>query len=296
MIYDCFMFFNENDLLEIRINQHWNYVDKFFILEAGETHSGLKKPFNFDHQRFEKYRSKIVYKTIESFSIINHAENAFFVDRDFLSTKHDNQKDTNTWLRESFQRNYILKYLAEYSINDDDIVMFMDLDEICSSGLLASLPSLFDGKSRVCTSDITKQLINADPIIGIECHHLIYKLNLLKGKIHAGPITTFRNTCRIKPSTIRSFAIFSSKIKNSGWHFSFLDSESGSKVLEKYKSWGHSNQTDLEKKYCDLENAQEALSRLERDFKISQCSTLEDLELPKWLINNKDKYLNFFKQ
>jgi len=39
-VYDCFPFFNENDLLELRLNQHWNYVDKFIITEAGGTNTG----------------------------------------------------------------------------------------------------------------------------------------------------------------------------------------------------------------------------------------------------------------
>ena len=42
-IYDCFMFNNENDLLEIRLNILNNYVDYFVIIESSETHSGLKK-------------------------------------------------------------------------------------------------------------------------------------------------------------------------------------------------------------------------------------------------------------
>ena len=60
-IYDMFMFLNENDLLEIRINEHWEFVEKFIIIEAGQTHSGNNKPYNFDKQRFEKYSDKIVY-------------------------------------------------------------------------------------------------------------------------------------------------------------------------------------------------------------------------------------------
>ena len=66
-VYDCFPFFNENDLLEIRINQHWDFVDKFIITEAGETHTGKPKPFNFDHERFEQYKSKVIYRTFDSF-------------------------------------------------------------------------------------------------------------------------------------------------------------------------------------------------------------------------------------
>ena len=66
-VYDCCPFWNENDLYELRLNQHWDFVDKFIVTEVGETHTGNKKPFNFDHDRFEKYKSKIIYNKFESF-------------------------------------------------------------------------------------------------------------------------------------------------------------------------------------------------------------------------------------
>ena len=40
-VYDCTMFLNENDLFEIRINEHWDFIDKFILIEANETHTGL---------------------------------------------------------------------------------------------------------------------------------------------------------------------------------------------------------------------------------------------------------------
>ena len=52
MTFEASMFFQENDLLEIKLNQHWNFVDKFIIVEAGETHTGVKKDILFDHERF----------------------------------------------------------------------------------------------------------------------------------------------------------------------------------------------------------------------------------------------------
>ena len=75
-VYDCTLFWNENDLYELRLNQHWSFVDKFIVVEAGETHTGNKKSFNFDHKRFEKYKSKIIYATFDSFQeeILKHSE------------------------------------------------------------------------------------------------------------------------------------------------------------------------------------------------------------------------------
>ena len=67
MIFEASMFFQENDLLEIKLNQHWNFVDKFIIVEAGETHTGVKKDLLFDHKRFKKYSEKIIYRSFDSF-------------------------------------------------------------------------------------------------------------------------------------------------------------------------------------------------------------------------------------
>ena len=58
-VYDCCPFWNENDLYELRLNQHWDFVDKFIVTEVGETHTGNKKPFNFDHDRFESISQRL---------------------------------------------------------------------------------------------------------------------------------------------------------------------------------------------------------------------------------------------
>ena len=68
MIYDCFTFFNELDLLEIRLKILNDYVDKFVLVEAAKTHSGLPKPlyFNENKQRFLPYQDKIVHISLDN--------------------------------------------------------------------------------------------------------------------------------------------------------------------------------------------------------------------------------------
>ena len=63
MIYDCFTFFNELDLLEIRLHELYNVVDKFVIIEADRTHSNLPKPFYYDlnKDRFKQFEDKIIH-------------------------------------------------------------------------------------------------------------------------------------------------------------------------------------------------------------------------------------------
>lgn len=108
-VYDCFMFFNEFDLLEIRLNTLDTVVDKFVLVEADHTHSGKKKPLYFDEvkdqERFAKFNSKIIH-------II---ENVFPEGKD-------------SWELENAQRNAIIKGLDTASPND--IIIISDSDEI----------------------------------------------------------------------------------------------------------------------------------------------------------------------
>ena len=62
-IYDCFIFFNELDLLEIRLSELYNYVDYFVIVEANKTFKGKSKPFYFEEnkQKYKKYLDKIIH-------------------------------------------------------------------------------------------------------------------------------------------------------------------------------------------------------------------------------------------
>ena len=63
MIYDCFPFFNELDVLEIRLNVLYDIVDYFVITEADKTHTGRHKEYIFEQNkdRFAKFLDKIIY-------------------------------------------------------------------------------------------------------------------------------------------------------------------------------------------------------------------------------------------
>lgn len=108
MIYDCFSFFNELDLLEIRLNVLKDAVDRFVLVEAGETHTGRPKPLYFkeNEARFARFRDRISYVCIEKFPAVC----------------------TTDWARENWQRNAIAEGLKD--AKDDDIVLISDLDEI----------------------------------------------------------------------------------------------------------------------------------------------------------------------
>ena len=64
-IYDCFMFFDEEMMLDLRLNILDKYVDKFIITEATYMHSGRPKKLLFDINKFSKFKDKIIYNVID---------------------------------------------------------------------------------------------------------------------------------------------------------------------------------------------------------------------------------------
>ena len=65
-IYDCFMFFDEEMLLDLRLNIMNKYIDKFVITEATYMHSGKPKKLIFDINKYSKFKDKIIYKVIDN--------------------------------------------------------------------------------------------------------------------------------------------------------------------------------------------------------------------------------------
>ena len=234
-VFDCCMFHNENDLYEIRINSHWDFVDRFIVVEAGETHTGRKKDkFNFDIDRFSKYSDKLVYVNFENFQdeINKYPE---LLDEYCVRDRGPNT-ETDDWIRDHFQANYLFKVMKDLGAKNDDIVYISCLDEIIKKSAFEESLSRF-------------QLPGVDyrglrPIFGFHYYLYVYKFNLLHKhwKDHvAGLITEFGNFNKILPTTIRDLSISTHPhILNGGWHFTFLDGTNGELVLEKQHSWAHS--------------------------------------------------------
>lgn len=115
MIYDCFTFFNELDLLEIRLNTLAPVVDRFVIAEATRTHSGKPKELLFEknRERYAAFADKIIYIVVDD--LLPEGEIA----RDPFNLP---------WVNENRQRNALIRGLS--AAKDDDIIMVSDLDEI----------------------------------------------------------------------------------------------------------------------------------------------------------------------
>ena len=113
MIYDCFTFFNELDLLEIRLCLLYDHVDKFVIVEADKTFTNKPKPFFYDENsaRYKKYADKIIHIKVT-----------------------DQPESSNPWTLDIAQRECIKRGLV--NCKDDDIIQVSDLDELIDPSIL----------------------------------------------------------------------------------------------------------------------------------------------------------------
>ena len=126
-VYDCFTFFNELELLELRLETYYDIVDRFVIVEADKTHANIPKPFNFleNINRYEKFLPKINYVMDSSVVPYGGAED---------------------WSIENNQRNSIMKGLSD--AEPDDLIMISDVDEFPNPAMLKTLIESFTDKSK----------------------------------------------------------------------------------------------------------------------------------------------------
>ena len=119
-IYDCFMFFDEEMLLDLRLNIMDKYVDKFIITEATYMHSGKPKKLLFDIKKYSKFKDKIIYIVVDDV-------------KDNIKKPHIGQNS----LIEQHQRNAISRGLK--NCKDNDLIIISDVDEIPNLTKLKSL-------------------------------------------------------------------------------------------------------------------------------------------------------------
>ncbi len=105
MIYDCFSYWDEDLLLDLRLNTLDKVVDYFIIVEGNKTWQNNPKKLRFEINKFSKFKKKIIYVPV-----------------------NDLPDGENPYLRENHQRNSILRGLNK--ANNDDLIIISDLDEI----------------------------------------------------------------------------------------------------------------------------------------------------------------------
>ena len=287
---DCFMYFDEDMILDIRLNILDKYVSNFIICEANFNHNGTNRKLKFDINKFSKFKEKIIYIPLEE----QPKNLRKILNSDNQSIKNSKILD-NALLRENFQRNFLKNKIKNF--HDDDLIIISDVDEI---------PNLenFTYKAKITF---------------FEQKMFYYKLNLLHKnfKWYGSKITKkkhlkspqwLRNIKSRKYPFWRIDILFSMKkynninfIENGGWHFTNI--KSAEKIDYKMKNFLH--HLEYEESGLGVEEIRKIISEKKvfydhnadkRDKKWSAEIILvkeSDQHLPNHIIENKEKYADW---
>ena len=289
-IFDCFMYFDEDLILDLRLNTLNKFIDYFVIVESIYNHKGEKRKLKFNINKFKKFNKKIIYL------IHNQIPSEI---KQIKKNDSEHEKNTkyifNAIFRENSQRNYILKGLRK--AKDNDIILISDVDEI---------PNLKKVNFKTLK----------DKLIFFKQEMFYYKFNLklpnynwigtksCKKKYLKNP-QWLRNIKDRKYPFYRLDTFFSDKkftnveiIKNGGWHFTNI--KTAEQIRYKLKSYLHHREFEVnpvtKKQIEKLIKSRIAIYDLKldkRSQKIGQGSKLQKYnlkKLPEYIIDNKKKY------
>ena len=289
-IYDCFMYFDEEIVVDIRLNYLNQYVDYFVIVESCYTHKGDRRQLKFDINNFKQFKDKIIYKVYD-----------LIPDKIQKVSSEDNEDTksykyiTNALHRENGQRNYISEGIKE--ANDEDLILISDVDEI---------PNL---------SNINLKKINKK-IILFKQDMFYYKFNLRLPNIKWTGTKACKKKDLINAQWLRNVkdrkypfyrldTFFSDNkyisvkiVDNGGWHFSNI--KTAEEIEHKLKSYLHHREFDLEPLDTEgikkiMENKQ-AIYDLRVDKTVNKIGIGDKLErynienLPEVIKLNLNKY------
>ncbi len=297
-IFDTFMFFNELDLLEIRLNILDKYVDYFVISEATVTFSGKSKPLYFleNKERFKKFEHKIIHNIVDdtpSEFNNNVQHNEFYTNwNKSYPHKHNGRllsKLTADCQSEVYQRDAIMKALLPYA-SDEDIILCSDLDEIPNPNVFNDL---FEGLEH-------HELLHLN-----QSWYIYYLNNFCDLDWFGTRVCKFQYLKRHSVDLIRyptedRGAQIGGVIENAGWHFSFLGG--AVKIKEKLESFAFKgNRSTWILHFVDKIFPNRIQKRIEnnedifltgRIFKIVEI----DNSFPEYLVNNINNYRELLKE
>lgn len=261
-IYDCFQFFNEEHILDLRFNILDEHVNFFVIVESTTDHQGNPKKLNFDIKKFNKFNKKIIYV------VVDDTEEA-------IKKPHLGGES----LVEQHQRNSLLRGLK--NCHDNDLVILSDVDEIPNLNKL----NLFDNKKYAVFS---QKMFN-------------YKINLLnetESDWYGSKICLRKNLK--SPQWLRNLKFKKYPfwridkprnlqiIENGGWHFAYLQSTEN--ISKKIKSFAHG---EFNKPIFSNEKKIEEKINMGKDIfdrNISYRKVEIDSTFPKYITENKEKF------
>lgn len=279
-VYDCFCYFNEDMLLELRLETLWDYVDYFVISEASYSHSGVARATQFDIGRFNKYASKIRY----------------------IQLDERPEGPNDFWKNENFIRNNLAKGLFDAKPND--LIIISDLDEIPNPQKIKDYQSKYlrgDFDQRYYSYFLNNYWLgDVDANGNLKLHSNIWRgskittyhhfIDFFKG--NATSVRSYKSSGiwrSIKRAWFRRFNI--QLIEDGGWHFTWVFTMEN--LVKKIENTAH--QEYNRKEYKDPAYI-EKMIRSGRDFhKLNsryQAQPL-DQQFPKYLVQHPERFEKF---
>ena len=289
---DCFMYYDEDLVLDIRLNELNEYVSYFVICEANFNHNGTKRDLKFNINNFSKFKEKIIYLPLKK----QPAHLKEIKDSDTKLVKNSKILD-NALMRENFQRNYLINGISKFEEND--LIIISDLDEI---------PNLENFNYRA-------------KITFFEQRMYYYKLNLIQKDFIWYGSRISKKKHLISPQWIRNIKskkyplwklnILFSKIKfnnvhfikDGGWHFTNI--KNAESIDFKMKNYLH--HLEYEESGINLSDVKKIISERKIiydhsvDKKGKKWNSLETLSkddekyIPSYVIKNKIKFRNWLE-
>ncbi len=276
-IYDCFTYFNEKEILELRLQYLNDIVDYFVIVEADMTHRGEAKEYNFlkIQNKFGQYLDKIRY----------------------IKLKFDPKGlEDDSWVLENAQRNGVMKGLDDCS--SDDLILISDLDEIPSKSTLVNfirgngtIQFFTDRKKRLYKKflayllypeQLWKKTFSLDILnkTAVVCNQNTarYFLNYKTAEIWQGTILTKYGNLS-SPQKLRDQRQKLPRLQDGGWHLTYMGGTD--RILKKIKSIvEYRNDLTAEHIKTCLRNGQDIYGRKGEKYKF-QIIKLSELHIPE---------------
>jgi beta-1,4-mannosyl-glycoprotein beta-1,4-N-acetylglucosaminyltransferase len=267
MIYDCFPFYNELDILELRLTELYDFVDHFVLVEADTTYTSRPKPFYYEdnQDRYAQWADKIIH--IKVTDMPNHPD---------------------AWVNDIFQRNQIARGIADAS--PDDLIMVSDCDEIIRPEAIKYMrdsdQSLFALRMTLHNFKFNYMKLNPD-------RYSVWAM--------AGRRSLFDD---IEPDAFRQlrFQFFNQPyqfsndgcevVEHGGWHFGYMGDKDW--LLDKAQSFAHT-EVNTPEFLAQIDPAASIAARTE--WNLDSTAEYEIVELddyfPKTVVNNPERYSKY---
>jgi beta-1,4-mannosyl-glycoprotein beta-1,4-N-acetylglucosaminyltransferase len=267
MVYDCFSFFNELELLELRLNELSPVVDKFVIVEATRTFQKKEKPLIYQEnkERFKEFSDKIIHIVVDKFP-------GFFY----------NFRFPTSWDYGDFQKDQIRRGLKD--AKPEDILIISDIDEIPRPEKIRAYK---DSKSiKVFEQNFYYYFLNGLSMKKDNSPELWRGPVMLKMK----DFSSFKKTRKLRGKENSGITI----VKDGGWHFSYLGGIE--KIISKIEALEH---TEFNKDYYkDPERLEEIINTGKDIFDRGANYKFVPIDesFPAYLRNNISKFEHLIKK